>query len=136
LKERLRPAVPVDARQVDRLIADLDRQVREDKPQAAAAELARLGESAEAGIRKALEGKPRLHLRARNTLLGLLKRSEGGQRRPEERQALRGVEALEEADTPEARTLLRELAGGAPEARLTREAQAALKRLTQKKGKR
>ena len=44
-------------------------------------------------------------------------------------QQLRGVEALERIGTPEARRLLRELAQGAPEGRVTREAKLALHRL-------
>jgi hypothetical protein len=43
--------------------------------------------------------------------------------------AVRAVEALEHTNTPEARRLLEALAGGAPEARLTRDAKASLKRL-------
>jgi hypothetical protein len=42
---------------------------------------------------------------------------------------LRVVETLELAGGPEARQVLQTLAAGAPEARLTREARAALKRL-------
>jgi hypothetical protein len=44
-------------------------------------------------------------------------------------QALRAVEVLERVGTPEARRLLETLAGGAPGARLTWEARAALGRL-------
>jgi hypothetical protein len=43
--------------------------------------------------------------------------------------ALRTIEALELAGTAEARHLLQNLAAGAPEARLTRNAKAALDRL-------
>jgi hypothetical protein len=39
------------------------------------------------------------------------------------------LEVLEHAGTPEARRLLKDLARGVPEARLTREARAALTRL-------
>jgi hypothetical protein len=44
---------------------------------------------------------------------------------------LRAVEALELIGTPQSREVLRHLAGGAPEARLTREAEASLRRLGQ-----
>jgi cell division septum initiation protein DivIVA len=47
-------------------------------------------------------------------------------------QALRAVEVLEIAGTPEARQLLEVLAKGAPEARLTQEAKASLERLTKR----
>jgi hypothetical protein len=42
---------------------------------------------------------------------------------------LRALEALEKADTPQARQLLQKLADGASEAGMTREAKAALERL-------
>jgi hypothetical protein len=45
---------------------------------------------------------------------------------------LRAVEVLEHLDTEQARQLLRTLAGGSPEVRLTREAGAALDRLTRR----
>jgi hypothetical protein len=44
-------------------------------------------------------------------------------------QAVRAVVALEHMGTPEARHLLTTLADGAPEARLTQQAQSALERL-------
>ena len=53
---------------------------------------------------------------------------------PEEARAIRVVEALEQAGTAAARGLLTDLAGGVPEARLTREAKAALQRLPRKDG--
>ena len=53
----------------------------------------------------------------------------------EDRAALRGVEALEYAGTSEARGLLKELAAGAPAARLTLEATAALERLAKRSAK-
>ena len=50
-------------------------------------------------------------------------------------QQLRAIQVLEYMATPEARQLLVSLAKGAPEARLTREAKAALQRLEQQKTK-
>jgi hypothetical protein len=49
--------------------------------------------------------------------------------RPELLQSLRAVAVLEDIGTPQARRLLEELANGAPEARLTREAKSSLRRL-------
>jgi hypothetical protein len=48
---------------------------------------------------------------------------------PEARRHLRAVRLLEGIGTPEARQLLKKLAEGVPEARLTQEARAALDRL-------
>jgi hypothetical protein len=48
---------------------------------------------------------------------------------PEQLRQVRSVEALEQMVTPKARQLLTELAKGAPDARLTRDAKAALQRL-------
>ena len=45
---------------------------------------------------------------------------------------LRAVHALERIGSPEARALLRKLAKGMPEARLTQDAQDALRRLQKK----
>ena len=47
-------------------------------------------------------------------------------------QALRAVEVLERIATPEALDVLKTLAGGAPEARLTQEALASLQRLSRR----
>jgi hypothetical protein len=49
--------------------------------------------------------------------------------KPELLQALRAVAVLEDIGTPTARRLLEDLANGASEARLTREAKASLQRL-------
>jgi hypothetical protein len=46
---------------------------------------------------------------------------------------LRAIEVLERIGTPGAQELLRKLAGGAAAARQTREAKAALQRLTSRK---
>jgi hypothetical protein len=59
----------------------------------------------------------------------LLERVHGPVTQPELLQALRAVAVLEDISTPQARRLLEQLASGAPEARLTREAQASLRRL-------
>ena len=51
---------------------------------------------------------------------------------PERVRAVRAIEVLEQVETPEARLLLQTLAGGAPEAVVTREARASLERLTRR----
>ncbi len=126
LKSRLHPVAPVDARQVARLILDLEHDQYAVRQQATAA-LEKLGEQAEAALRKALKenSSPEVHKRVE----ALLARIEGPTQAPETLRALRVVEVLEHIGTPDARKLLRQLAGGAPEARLTRDAQGALERL-------
>ena len=62
----------------------------------------------------------------------LLDKLTGGVLTAEQLRLVRAVEALERMSTPEAREVLRNLAGGAAGALLTREARAALDRLPQK----
>jgi hypothetical protein len=52
---------------------------------------------------------------------------------PEQIRPLRAVEVLERTGTPAAQKVLQDLAGGAPEARITREAKLALERLKEKR---
>jgi predicted NACHT family NTPase len=125
LRARLRPVVPADRARTARLLAELDDdyfKVREK----AERELAGLGEGAESALREALKGKPGLEVRSR--IERLLDRLDPA-KSPERLRALRAVEALEHAGTPEALKLLARLAEGAPEARLTREARASCQRL-------
>jgi hypothetical protein len=130
LRERLRPAAPPDTRQIDRLLADLDSDdfdVREK----AAARLEGLGAAAGPALRKALAEKPSPE--ARRRLTQLLERLAPGQAPPGE--ALRGpraLEVVERLDPEEQKPILDALARGAPDAPLTREAQAALDRLAKR----
>jgi hypothetical protein len=65
-------------------------------------------------------------------LLALLKRPGGPVVPPPVLRAVRAVAVLEDVGTPPARRILEALAGGEPEAILTREARAALRRLAQR----
>ena len=79
--------------------------------------------------RKALEGNPPAEVRRRlEPLLEKLAR-EARELPPGQRRGLRALEVLERIGTPEARALVQQLAAGAADARLTLEAQAALKRM-------
>jgi hypothetical protein len=60
------------------------------------------------------------------------RRASDAERRGERLRAVRAVEALERSASTEARGLLRALAAGVPQARLTREARAALDRLSKR----
>jgi WD40 repeat protein len=127
LKERVRPATPADPKRLTRLLGDLDSERFEVRRQAQS-ELEELGELAEAALRKALAGDPSFEVRQRvERLLDNLSRPvpQAGQLRE-----LRAVELLESIGSSEARQLLRALAEGAPEARLTREARSTIRRLT------
>jgi RNA polymerase sigma factor (sigma-70 family) len=87
-------------------------------------ELEALGEAARPALQKALSGQPSVE--RREQLEHLLRNITGGGRRL---QTARALEALERAGTPEARKVLAALGRGIPEAWLTREARAALRRL-------
>jgi WD40 repeat protein len=127
LREHLRPVVSADAKQLARLVADLSSAqfgVRDKATQ----ELEELGELANPALRKALEGQPALEVRRR--VERLLEKQEGPVTAPDTLRALRAVETLEHIGGSEARQALQELARGAPEARLTREARESLDRLS------
>jgi HEAT repeat protein len=119
-------SAPGTRQQTARLIADLDSSRYAVRQQAAEA-LARLDESAVPALRAALAGRPSAEVRRR--IGQLLAKAQGPFPRPETLGALRAVTVLEQVGTPEARELLRVLARGMSEARLTQEAQAALRRL-------
>jgi dipeptidyl aminopeptidase/acylaminoacyl peptidase len=137
LEQRLAP-VPITAAQqaaekrATQLIADLDSPsfaVREK----ASNELQRLGGVATAACRQALQGQVPLEVRRRleRVLNHLVERQaqEVQYLSGDLLRGIRAVEVLERAGTDACRNLLQKLSKGAPQARLTREASAALKRL-------
>jgi WD domain, G-beta repeat len=128
LAPKLSPIPAVDEKRLARLIADLDKDEFRVR-QAAAKELEEIGDAASGALRTALEGKQSLELIRR--IQGLLDKltMEWQNPRPESLRILRALETLELAATPDARAVLARLAGGAPGARLTQEAAAALDRL-------
>jgi RNA polymerase sigma factor (sigma-70 family) len=123
IKERLKPIRAPNAARIGRHLRDLESEqfaVREKATEA----LHQLGESAEPDLRRAIADKPTAELRKRVELL--LESVAVGRLRP-----LRCIEMLEHLATPEAVEELRRLAGGLPEAWLTRQAKASLARLSQ-----
>lgn len=121
LKERLRPVAVADPKRLAPLIADLDSEAFAVRDKAAR-ELERMGESAAPALQKARAESPSPEVRRRvQQLLERLTAGSPGQ--------ARALELLEHLGTPDARRLLEALAEGAPEARLTQEARAALARL-------
>jgi RNA polymerase sigma factor (sigma-70 family) len=119
------PALPTDA-DLDRAFADLDSEdfaTREN----ASRRLAEWGESAVPGVRKRLGKTESAEVRRRAQ--DFLDRFDPATLKPERLRQLRAVELLEGIATPAARDVLSELAKGAAEAPLSREAAAALERL-------
>jgi hypothetical protein len=127
LKERLRPVSPVAAKAIATWIADLDSEQFATRSKAET-ELEKLEELAEPALRRALREGPSL-LELRRRLEALLTRLEGPIVSAETLRRLRASEVLEHIGSDDARSVLRALAEGAPVARLTREAKAALERL-------
>src|SRR5262249_53216529 len=123
LAGHLKPADRVDPRKISGWIEDLDSEkfaVRRE----ATANLVKVGEQAVPALRKLLASGPPLETRKRAE--ELVDRLTSGTLTAEQVRLVRAVEALERMATPEARRLLRTLAGGAPGTLPTREAQAAL----------
>jgi WD40 repeat protein len=113
---------------VARLLAALDNEDFKVREQASA-DLHKLGRRAVPYLRKALARQPSAEVRRRvNELLARLEKA-GAEPPSRDLIARRAVEALERSRAAEARQVLAELARGAPEQRLTRDAKAALSRL-------
>jgi hypothetical protein len=72
-------------------------------------------------------------LELRHRVGRLLRRLEANELTEDQRRRFRAVAALERADTPAARLLLRKLSGGHPDAALTYEADSSLRRLVRKR---
>src|SRR5262249_31026427 len=126
LRQSLKPVQGADEKRVAQLVKDLDNddfEVREK----ASEELARIGEPSAGALRKALEGSSSAEMRSRITQL--LDKFAGKSATTDVVRRERALEVLEHIGGAEARAVLEELAKGAPEAGLTQEAKAALKRL-------
>jgi WD40 repeat protein len=125
IKEKIPAATPDPklSKKLTKLIADLDTDEFEAR-ETASAELAKLGLSAEPGLRKALGAAPSLE--ARRRIEALLEKSEWP---GVPLQTWRALAVLERTGSNEARQVLEGLANGDPDAPLTQDAQAALDRL-------
>jgi len=126
LRRSLVPAAAPDAREVARLVADLDSPQFEAREKAAA-RLVDLGELVEPALKQVLESMPALEVRRR--IEGVLQKMTLELATGDQLRALRAVELLERLGATEARVILGSLAKGAAGARLTKEAAAALRRL-------
>jgi hypothetical protein len=129
LNEKLKPAQASDEemRRLTRLITDLESaqfKVREK----AARGLSDGGAAAATALKHALKGNRTVEFRRRAEAL-LSKLEQQADLTPEQRRQQRALAVLEVLGTAEARQLLDQIAGGAPEAWLTQEALAARQRL-------
>jgi hypothetical protein len=127
LRERLKPAAPVEAAQVAALLKRLDSDSYEERRRAAAG-LEKLGRPAAPLLREALRAGDR-SAEVRRRAGELLNKLDGSLPSSPELRACRAVEVLEQIGSPEARRLLEELGRGAEGARQTEEARAAARRL-------
>src|SRR5262249_23547033 len=127
LRAHLKPAPSAETPHLKKLVTELGSEQFKIRDQAMRA-LEKLGEVAAPALQKALAGSVTLEVKRR--LEVLLAKMEGAQLPPDMLRQVRAVEALEGIGTSEARSLLQHVVtAGAPEGRLTREAQAALQRL-------
>jgi hypothetical protein len=134
IRKRLLPFALPDTARVKRLLTRLgDARYRTRKK--ATKELEILGEVVEPDLLRVLWNEPGPEVAQR--VRRLLQKIENQRRRPsaEQLRQIRAVGVLEQIGTADARRLLRKLVGGAPGARLTREAQASCQRLAMKKAK-
>jgi hypothetical protein len=126
LRERVHAAQAPDPRRLKQLLADLDSE-RFEVREHAARQIASIGDLARPALQEMLKGKPSLEVRRRvEQLLHDIKPANS----PEALRALRAIEVLEHIGTDESRRALEALAQGAAESRRTREAKAALARIT------
>jgi RNA polymerase sigma factor (sigma-70 family) len=123
LRDRLRP-VPTNAGQgIAKYLRDLD-SARFTERENAQRVLEGLGDLAVPDLEKALLNPPSLEVRRR--LETLLEVARGPVVNPDLLRSLRAVEVLDHIGTKEACAVLELVAGGAPNARLTREARSSL----------
>jgi WD40 repeat protein len=128
LSEQLRPEPSAQSSQVARWISDLDADEFSTREKASR-QLERFRGSAEPALRRALKGD--LSGEARRRASQVLGRWEEDWQAPRADllRSLRALEVLEHIGNGESLRLLRVIARGAPQARLTQEAKAVLRRL-------
>jgi hypothetical protein len=123
--KHLKPVPVVEEKEIAALLANLEADDFKTREQATQ-ELEKIGEQALPVLKKALADKPSLEARKRiERLVEQASAQTSGLLR-----GLRAIEVLEHSGTTEGRHVLVALAGGAPQARLTREAKASLQRRT------
>ncbi len=126
LARHLKPAAPIDRKRIEASLRDLDSSRFEDRERAMG-ELQQLGEQAEPAVKRFLADRPSLE--ARRRVEQVLEKVSGLPPPPERLREVRALEALERMGSGDARRLVETLAKGAADARLTRDAEAALARM-------
>ncbi len=127
LREHLKPAAPLDAKQLARLLDDLE-DPRFPIRQKAAADLATLHDRIADALWERLMTTNSAE--ARRAINVLLKKLDGWVAHPDRLREVRAVGILERIATPVARKLLEEWSAGDPTALLTREARTALEHVS------
>lgn len=125
LKDRLQPVPVIEAASIRTWIEELDSEVFAVR-QKATVKLEKAGVFAESLLRKAQSGQVSPEFRRRLDLL--LQKIERAAPATQEVHARRGLVALTRIGSPAARAAVARLAEGAPDARLTQQARAALER--------
>jgi WD40 repeat protein len=124
--KRLKPIAAPDLERLSKLTADLNSD-EFDVRKHASDELRTLGELAEAQLRRLVKDPPSKEALGRAQ--ELLKTTQGPYTSGEKLRALRAIIVLEQIGTPESIAELKRIAKGAPEARVTQDAELALERL-------
>ena len=124
LRAKLRPISAVDPNKIAPLIKDLDSSQFQVRDQAIR-QLEALEDLVEPALLAALAATPSLEKRRR--LESLLEKAAAHSAR--QMQMLRALTVLERIASPEARQVIESLSRGTPDARITREAQASLRRV-------
>ena len=122
VQKQLKPTAAPDAKQVGKLIADLDAEQFQEREDATEA-LVRAGPAAEAAVKKALANKPSAEAKQRLEFI-ISKMSGNLGPNMEDVRTTRAVEVLEKIGTPEALKVLEEVAKGG-EGHVTDEARSA-----------
>lgn len=125
-KQRLRPVPVVDAKHIDKLVADLHSNQYAVRARAYV-DLEMLEGHARSALEKALRAGQAIEPRRR--IETLLRKLEPPLAAPDILRGIRAIEVLERIATPEARSLLETLAGGGRGHRLTEDSREALARL-------
>ncbi|MFL5242110.1 MAG: sigma-70 family RNA polymerase sigma factor [Gemmataceae bacterium] len=129
LAKQLHSSAPADAKMIAQLIKDLDSDDFDTRDKAST-ELEKLGEAAEPALRETYKNlqSAEVHLR----LEVLLAKLDGSTPSAAGLRIARSLEILERVNNPEARDVLKALAQGASDSRLTQDAKAVLDRLAKK----